>query len=221
MTVIFIDNILEILWRLLKVLGTASYVFLATAWKIVSAFWDLLCGIDQLDWFTGRMNIFFEEIGELWDSSLILSLREESMSLLLHVKVQIDASRKARSWFFIILFAVLFFWFYPPYKWGPWYYHERGKASYYGTGFYFGKTASGERFIPFTYTAAHKTLPVGITVKVVNKENGNTVYVQINDRGPCAENRVIDLSKPAAKKLGIVANGTADVEIFTRKRYDK
>jgi len=219
--VIFVDNILEILWRLLKLFGAASYAFLLALGKIARAFWELLCEIDQLDWFTGRMNVFFDEIGELWSSSLMLSMREESMSLMLNVKEHIDVSKKARSWFFIILSAVLFFWFYPPYKWGPWHFHESGRASYYGTGFYFGKTSSGERFMPFTYTAAHKTLPAGITVKVVNKENGNTVYVQINDRGPFAENRVIDLSKTAAKKLGIATDGTANVEIFTRKKYGK
>ncbi|HBC85535.1 MAG TPA: hypothetical protein DCZ94_01135 [Lentisphaeria bacterium] len=216
-----IDNILEILWKLLQVLGTVVVSFLQVLWTILKSFWEFLCDIDQLSWFTERMNSFFEELVEIWDSSLVVSFREESVEFLSQLKSLVDRSKRGRYWFFAVLFILIFFWSYPPYKWGPWYYYESGKASYYGTGFYFNRTAGGERFVPFTYTAAHRTLPVGITVKVINKENGNLVYVQINDRGPCAENRVIDLSKSAAKKLGITDKGTARVEIYTRKRYGK
>ncbi len=216
-----IDNILEILWRLLVALGNVMAVFLSAIGKMAVAFWELLCDIEGLDWFTSRMNVFFEGVEEMWNSSLAQSLRDESMTFLTHMKNLIDGSRKARIWFFMILFLLLFFWFYPPYKWGPWYLYESGKASYYGSGFYFGKTSSGERFIPFTYTAAHRSLPMGATVKVVNKQSGSTVYVQINDRGPSAENRIIDVSKAAAKKLGIAEGGTAQVELYTRKRYGK
>ncbi|MCX6985193.1 MAG: septal ring lytic transglycosylase RlpA family protein [Lentisphaerae bacterium] len=217
----FIDKILEILWNLLGVFGKAASLLLAFAVKIMVAFWDLLCDAHGLRWFTDRMNIVFVEIGNAWNSSMSVILREETAGFFLHLKNLIETSRRARNWFFIMLFAVLLFWFYPPYKWGPWYYHESGKASYYGSGFYFNRTASGERFLPFRYTAAHRTLPIGITVMVVNKDNHEKVYVQINDRGPVSENRIIDLSKSAAGEIGIIGNGSANVEIYTRKRYKK
>jgi len=99
-----------------------------------------------------------------------------------------------------------------------WSIHERGVASWYGSGFYYKPTASGEIFRPGPYyTAAHRTLPLGTIVIVRNMLNARTVLVRINDRGPFIKNRVIDLSKAAARKLGIIKNGTATVEIYIRK----
>lgn len=99
-----------------------------------------------------------------------------------------------------------------------WSIHERGVASWYGTGFYYKPTASGEIFRPGPYyTAAHKTLPLGTIVVVRNTLNARTVLVRINDRGPFIKNRVIDLSKAAARKLDIIKDGTATVEIYIRK----
>jgi rare lipoprotein A (peptidoglycan hydrolase) len=167
------------------------------------------------------MNILFREMGCAWNSSLSIVIRNEISGLFLSIKNLMDTSRRFRNWFFITLFIVLAFWYYPPYKWGPWYYHESGKASYYGKGFYFNRTAGGERFLPFRYTAAHKTLPIGITVMVVNKDNHEKVYVKINDRGPFVDNRIIDLSKSAASKIGINGDGTVNVDIYTRKRYNQ
>jgi len=217
----FVENILEILWNLLGILGKiAVFIFTCTA-KILMAFWAFLCDIHGLHWFTDRLNTVFEWVGNVWNSSLSVVLREEISACLLQLKELIETSRKAKKWFFIILFILLFFWFYPPYKWGPWQYHESGKASYYGSGFYFNKTASGERFLPFRHTAAHRTLPIGITVMVVNKDNHEKVYVRINDRGPFWDDRIIDLSKSAAGKIGITGNGSANVDIYTRKTYKK
>lgn len=88
-----------------------------------------------------------------------------------------------------------------------------GEASYYGRGFAGRPTANGETFNPAEMTAAHRTLPFGTRVRVTNKDNGNTVVVRINDRGPYAHDRVIDLSQGAAKKIGMVATGTADVKL--------
>ena len=217
----FIDNILEILWKLLGTFGKGAYLLLVRTSKTLTAFWDFLCDIHGLRWFTDRMNIVFREIGNAWNSSLALVFREEISESLLYLKNLIETSRRAKSWFFIVFFTVLLFWSYPPYKWGPWHWHESGKASYYGSGFYFNRTAGGERFLPFRYTAAHRTLPIGITVRVVNKDNHRKVYVQISDRGPFSENRIIDLSRSAAGKIGIAGNGTANVEIYTRKTYKK
>lgn len=88
-----------------------------------------------------------------------------------------------------------------------------GPASFYGSEFEGRPTANGERFRPDAMTAAHRTLPFGSKVKVTNLRNGRSVVVRINDRGPFHGNRVIDLSKAAARELGFVRSGTAPVEI--------
>lgn len=79
-----------------------------------------------------------------------------------------------------------------------------GSASWYAL---HSKTASGERMNPAAMTAAHRTLPFGTKVKVTNQRNGKSVVVRINDRGPFAKGRVIDLSKAAASKLGFIKSG--------------
>ena len=89
----------------------------------------------------------------------------------------------------------------------------RGQASWYGPGFHGKKTASGEIFDQSRLTAAHKTLPLGTKAKVTNLENGNTVEVEINDRGPYVGDRVIDLSRAAANALGFVDSGLTLVRI--------
>lgn len=98
---------------------------------------------------------------------------------------------------------------------GSVYHKQRGKASWYGPGFAGRKTANGERFNPSQLTAAHKKLPFNTTVRVTNLENDKSVIVRINDRGPYAGRRIIDLSKAAAKKIGLIKNGVAMVEIET------
>ncbi|RAI98676.1 rare lipoprotein A [Chitinophaga skermanii] len=94
---------------------------------------------------------------------------------------------------------------------------ESGKASYYADKFEGRKTASGARFSQNKNTAAHKTLPFGTRVKVVNLTNGKTVTVTINDRGPFAPGRIIDLSKKAAKKIDLTQAGVANVKIKYKK----
>jgi rare lipoprotein A len=88
-----------------------------------------------------------------------------------------------------------------------------GKASYYADSFQGKKTANGERYKQGKLTAAHKTLPFGTMVKVTNLKNGKSVKVRINDRGPYAAGRIIDLSKKAAKKIGMVKQGVAEVKV--------
>lgn len=90
---------------------------------------------------------------------------------------------------------------------------ERGIASWYGTKFHGRLTSSGEPYDMLAMTAAHKTLPLPTYARVTNLDNGRSVVVKINDRGPFAKNRIIDLSYVAAKKLGITARGTGLVEI--------
>jgi rare lipoprotein A len=90
---------------------------------------------------------------------------------------------------------------------------ERGVASWYGPGFHGRKTSSGERYDMHAMTAAHKTLPLPTYARVTNLENGRSAVVRINDRGPFHGPRVIDLSHAAAAKLGVLAKGTAKVEV--------
>lgn len=89
----------------------------------------------------------------------------------------------------------------------------RGVASWYGAEFHGLPTASGEPFDMNALTAAHRTLPLGSRVRVVNLENGRSVVVRITDRGPYVRRRVIDLSYEAARELGMAPAGTARVEV--------
>ena len=93
-----------------------------------------------------------------------------------------------------------------------------GTASWYGPGFHGRKTASGERFDQNAMTAAHRSLPLGSVVRVTNLENGRKVTVEINDRGPYIRGRVIDLSKAAARRLGMVRDGLATVRVEVLRR---
>jgi rare lipoprotein A len=88
-----------------------------------------------------------------------------------------------------------------------------GYASYYADKFDGRKTADGEIFDQSKLTAAHKTLPFGTIVEVVNKKNGLTVTVIINDRGPFVPGRIIDLSYAAASKIGMIQEGVVPVEL--------
>lgn len=88
-----------------------------------------------------------------------------------------------------------------------------GRVSWYGPGFHGRRTASGERFDQNEMTAAHRSLPFGTLVRVIDNRSGNAVLVRINDRGPYAYGRILDLSKAAARRLGIASRGTATVEL--------
>lgn len=89
----------------------------------------------------------------------------------------------------------------------------RGEASWYGPGFQGKKTANGEKFNKHDMTAAHKTLPFNTVVEVTEIESGKKVKVRINDRGPYAKGRIIDLSEKAAKRLGIDKKGHSMVKL--------
>ncbi len=92
-------------------------------------------------------------------------------------------------------------------------YKERGQASWYGKKFHGHLTSNGEIYDMYSMSAAHKTLPLPSYVKVTNLDNGKTAIVRVNDRGPFHPGRIIDLSYAAAKKLGVLQTGTANVEI--------
>jgi rare lipoprotein A len=93
-----------------------------------------------------------------------------------------------------------------------------GFASYYGAGFHGRRTASGERFDQHALTAAHRTLSFGTKVRVTNARNGNSVVVTVNDRGPFVRGRVIDVSRAAAQRLGMLGAGVAPVRLDVVER---
>ena len=92
-------------------------------------------------------------------------------------------------------------------------YDKTGTASYYGSRHHGKRTASGEPFNQHGMTAAHRSLPFGTRVKVTNLNNERSVVVRINDRGPHARGRIIDLSRAAAERIGMLRSGTAPVRL--------
>lgn len=100
-------------------------------------------------------------------------------------------------------------------------YVERGTASYYGSKFHGRRTSNQEVYDMYAFTAAHKTLPLPSFARVTNLDNGKSVVVRVNDRGPFHEGRVIDLSYAAAVKLGITQRGTGRVEVRALTRPDQ
>ncbi len=103
---------------------------------------------------------------------------------------------------------------------GQWYhprmvsqYEQEGVASWYGTDFHGRPTANGEVYNMYDLTAAHPTLPLPSLVRVTNLENGRSAVVRVNDRGPFVKNRIIDLSKQAARALDFERKGTARVRV--------
>jgi rare lipoprotein A len=92
-------------------------------------------------------------------------------------------------------------------------YAETGIASWYGTKFHGRETSSGEPFDMYEFTAAHRTLPIPTYARVTNLDNGRSLVVRINDRGPFHGDRIIDLSYGAAVRLGYADNGTARVQV--------
>lgn len=99
-------------------------------------------------------------------------------------------------------------------------YDETGIASWYGPSFYGHRTANGELYDATALTAAHRTLPLPVNVRVTNLENGRSIIVRVNDRGPFAKGRIIDLSEKAAELLGYKAKGTARVRVTFIGRAD-
>lgn len=204
------DHLLLIFWKIITILVEIVVFGFSLVLNLFKAFFLLLRRFEfadssffrywrEIDWpylFIGKLETWWKRFSE---------------------KMQDSAGFRRGAFMVFVLLAV--FYYYPPSHWGPWRYYQSGVASFYSKGFWFKKTASGERFIPLFFTAAHKKLPLGTTVKVKNLENGKVVYVKINDRGPFVKGRIIDLSSSAAKKLGIFEPGTARVAVYTRKKY--
>lgn len=100
-------------------------------------------------------------------------------------------------------------------------YSEVGIASWYGADFHNKRTANGEKYDMNTLTAAHRTLPLPSIVKVTNLENGRSLVLRVNDRGPYAKNRIIDISKRGAQLLGYQVQGTAKVRVEVLEKESK
>jgi Lytic transglycolase len=158
--------------------------------------------------------IFFDRVLKIIAIFTVIPLCE----ILNSGKLLLDRSARFRVIFFTATPLLIIFFLWPPWDWGRWYAYQNGVASYYGKGFYFNRTANGELFLPGPFfTAAHKKLPFGTKVLVIDKKTGRSVVVIINDRGPYVGNRIIDLSAAAAIRLGIYHQGIAQVTIYTRK----
>jgi rare lipoprotein A len=95
---------------------------------------------------------------------------------------------------------------------------QTGLASWYGKDFKGGKTASGERYDPEQMTAAHRTLPFGTIVRVINLRNSKNVTVRITNRGPVVRDRIVDVSRAAARKLDMMKSGVSRVRIEVVQR---
>lgn len=116
-----------------------------------------------------------------------------------------------------------------PYQiFGKWYYpkedydyKEVGVSSWYGADFHAKATANGEKYDMNTMTAAHRTLPLPSIVKVTNLENGKTAILRVNDRGPFAKNRIIDISKKGAQELGFHLQGTTKVKVEVMEKESR
>ena len=98
-------------------------------------------------------------------------------------------------------------------------YRQRGRASWYGPKFHGKRTSSGTTYNMYEVTAAHKSLPIPTYARVTRLDNGRSIVVKINDRGPFVDDRIIDLSYVAAAKLGMIKTGTAAVEVVALQPY--
>lgn len=90
---------------------------------------------------------------------------------------------------------------------------QKGMASYYHDSLHGRKTASGQRYSKNRLSAAHKTLPLGTRIRVTDTKTGRSIVVKVNDRGPFAKGRIVDLSREAASELGMIGKGVAKVEL--------
>lgn len=119
------------------------------------------------------------------------------------------SKKKSFIWFFVIGYALVFGLFHAKAD-GTW---HTGHASFYSKKLAGKKTSSGERFDPYLFTAAHRTLPMGTWVQIKSLRTDRISYVRINDRGPHRKSRLIDVSYVAAKELGILSHGVSQVII--------
>ena len=215
-----IDFTAKVVWLLSRFAVKLTVIIIGFTLTAIAETWKAIGKIDFCENFCNSVADFFRSLGKLIRLTFIIPWR-----LGIFIDKKCDASVAARRMFLLavlILCTLYFCYCTPRFDWGKWYRYESGIASYYSKGFYLHRTASGEWFIPGPfYTAAHKTLPLGTIVLIVNEENQQRVVVRINDRGPYIDDRIIDLSKAAAAAIGIYEPGTARVTLYTRKDFEQ
>jgi len=213
-----IDFTAKVVWLLSRFTVKLTVTIVAFTITAIAETWGAIGKIEVCEKFCRAVADFFRGTGKIIRFIFIIPWRLGEV-----VGKRCDASVAARRMFlvFVLILGGLYYHYCTPaFDWGKWYYCEDGIASYYGKGFYFQRTASGEWFLPGPfYTAAHKTLPLGTIVLVVNQRNKRRVVVRINDRGPYIDGRIIDLTKAAAEEIGIYDPGTAPVTLYTRKDF--
>lgn len=205
------DGFCAVIWTLFIFLNRVVGFALLLLGKVFAAIWSVLCLLWPLNKVASGINSFFRELHSI--------IKPIFKSLGTHYEKFLTKTSKSfvlKRIFVPILLILPFLAIYPPSHWGYWKLKEQGIASYYGYGFYFRQTASGERYWPWRCSAASLTLPLGTIAKVVNKNNGQSVYVEINDRGPYVKGRILDLSFVAALKLGMIHHGIIPVDIYTK-----
>lgn len=206
------DGLCSVVWSAFIFLNWIAGFTLFLAGKIILGIWLVL----SIVWPLSKIAPWVNNLSKKSHSTLNPTFKR------LRIHYENFLSRTAKSLvlkriFVPILIILLFLAVYPPSHWGYWKLREQGIASYYGYGFYFRKTASGERYWPWSFSAASLTLPLGTVAKVVNKYNGQSVYVTINDRGPYVTGRILDLSFASALKLGMIREGLVPVDIYTKQ----
>lgn len=217
-TLKFIDFLLLIFWSATLFLLSILYYVMIGIGFVLSFLWQ---GLGLLP-FIYPVWKKFDKLFALRDSSAGLSMRKASARAYKNASKLIKESAVIRFIFFVpvVIFVVYMALFHWPFYLAYHHKYQTGIASWYGPGFYFNRTANGELFIPFWgCTAASTTLPLGTKVLVKNLQNGKQALIWINDRGPCVDNRILDLSGLAAWRLGILQPGTTKVEIYTLKNY--
>lgn len=214
------DGSALIFWKIFCLFGMLIWLILRALSQFINGIWKALGEVEGVNGIWRPFNSFFRGLCALWRviwwiPGFCLYAFINGMNQKPWVRITI--------FLLVLSIAGVWYWFYGPQPtWGKWYGYQNGVASHYGRGFYFRRTASGEWFLPgLWYSAAHKELPLGTTVLVVNQENGRKLALRINDRGPFIEGRIIDLSLAAAKWLGITNDGTSLVAIYTRKPFHK
>ncbi len=156
----------------------------------------------------------FRRIAVLFAALVLLGACAETQ-LVFHTAKRIgksvdDAPQKSGAYKIGNPYKIKGIWYYPAVNYQ---YDKTGIASWYGPGFHGKKTANGEIYDQNALTAAHKTLPIPTFIQVTNLENGRSMKLRINDRGPYAHGRIIDLSRRSAQMLGVFRKGTARVRV--------
>jgi len=213
----FVDSLSFLLWRALKVATPLAWKLLVLLYRSLGFLVALAGRLVVPPRLLGRLEGCLDWLRNFLTGepfSMIATLASDALDAIVRL---LNRSAMARRWLLLVMMGGCVLAFYPPSHWGPWCLYEKGIASYYGKGFYFNKMADGDRLYPWTVAAAHRTLPLGTTVFVRNRENGRTAYLKIADRGPYVAGRVLDLSERAASRLGVKEKGLAQVEIYVRK----